>query len=122
MNDASHNRDETPRVQNLYTQPDACTDGEVFDMLLEGKGFRLVRIVSNGQSTPEGEWYDQEEAEWVLLLSGHAQLLFEGSEDLCSLRPGDYMNIPAHCRHRVERTASGEVTTWVVLHYSGAGE
>lgn len=90
---------------------------EVFQTLLKTPEFRLERIVSTGHRTPDGEWYNQDQPEWVLLLSGGATLRFESRTDLLTLRPGDYVNIPAYCRHRVECTAPDEPTVWLAIHY-----
>ena len=90
---------------------------ETFEPLLEHPGLRLERIVSFGQATPPGEWYDQERDEWVILFKGKAGLLFEGESEVRVLKPGDYLLIPGHCRHRVEWTAAGEPTVWLALHF-----
>ena len=108
-----------PLVQNLYDLSSASSDQEVVESLIDGKQFRLERIVSTGQSTPEGEWYDQDQDEWVVLLTGCAQLLFDHSETRVDLNPGDYLLIPAHQRHRVESTSKNESTTWLALHFTG---
>ena len=63
---------------------------EVFDELLRGGSFRLERIVSKGQATPAGSWYDQPHDEWVLLLCGRALLRFEGESQPRELKPGAY--------------------------------
>jgi cupin 2 domain-containing protein len=89
---------------------------EVFQKLLTGKRFKLERIVSTGQATPPGEWYDQDRAEWVVLLSGAAKIRFEGARPR-SLKPGDFVLIPAHRRHRVEWTHPRKKTVWLALHY-----
>jgi cupin 2 domain-containing protein len=110
-----------PPIQfgNLFAPPiPLAGGGEIFEALLEMPGFRLERIVSLGHNTPEGRWYDQERAEWVLLLRGAAGLRFEGEADLRMLKPGDYLLIPAHCRHRVEWTAEGQATFWLALHFA----
>ena len=117
MNSIDNNTDGPLRVQNLYAPTESCMQGEVIEELLAGNQFRLERIVSSGQSTPEGEWYDQDEDEWVLLLSGAAQLRFEVSGKLLELTPGDYIFIPAHYRHRVESTDFTGQTVWLALHY-----
>lgn len=78
---------------------------------------RIERIVSHGQSSPEGLWYDQEWAEWVIVLSGSAGLLFEGEAAPRTLQAGDHVDIPAHCRHRVAWTAADEPTVWLAVHY-----
>ncbi len=85
--------------------------------LLETSGARLVRIVSTGQATPDGEWYDQDDNEWVVVLRGSAGLKFEGEDDVRVLSAGDYVDIPAHIRHRVEWTDADEPTVWLALHY-----
>ena len=80
------------------------------------RGARVERIVSTGQATPPGEWYDQDGDEWVVLLSGAAGLLFEGEAAARPLEPGDWVLIPAHARHRVEWTAADEPTVWLAVH------
>ena len=108
-----------PSVDNLFSSIPGEMPQEITDILLETTGFFLERIVSQGQATPEGEWYDQETHEWVLLLSGAAGLLFEGEEQERVLRPGDYVLIPAHCRHRVAWTDPERKTVWLALHFRG---
>lgn len=102
---------------NLFADtPDALTD-ELIETLIERRAFKLERIVSAGHATPPGQWYDQGRAEWVVLLSGSAGLLFEGEPGACVLRPGDHVLIPAHRRHRVEWTDPVNKTVWLALHY-----
>jgi len=102
---------------NLYRAPDAPHRKESIEPLLEGGRFRVERIVSTGQTTPEGQWYEQDTAEWVVLLTGGARLRFENSNEVLELAPGDYLNIPARCRHRVEWTDRNEPTVWLAIHY-----
>ncbi len=90
---------------------------EVVETLLKGKSFKLERIISEGHSTPEGTWYDQEQDEWVILLQGSASLLLEGDTEPVVLKPGDYLNLPAHKRHRVLWTDKTEKTIWLAIHY-----
>jgi len=93
---------------------------ERFEVLLETPAFRLERILSKGHATPEGQWYDQDWHEWVLLLQGQARLAIEGREGETFLQPGDSVLLPAHCRHRVEWTPSDRITVWLALHYKDA--
>ena len=111
-----------PSAGNLFAGISGEVPHEVSDLLLETSGFSLERIISGGQATPPGEWYDQEQDEWVVLLSGGAGLLFEGEAQARVLRPGDYVLIPAHCRHRVVWTDPGEKTVWLALHYRDGAE
>ena len=105
------------QVDNIYSN--ICFDlkEERFETILENPQFKIERIVSNGQSTPPGDWYDQDTCEWVILLKGSAGIRFEGSEKTCRLLPGDYIHIPAHVRHRVEWTSRDEETIWLAVHY-----
>jgi cupin 2 domain-containing protein len=85
--------------------------------LLAGENLRIERIVSTGQASPPGFWYDQDRAEWVLVLAGSAGLLLEGEAEPRVLRPGDYLLIPAHRRHRVEWTDAERPTVWLAVHF-----
>jgi cupin 2 domain-containing protein len=102
---------------NLFADIPANADSETLNALLAGGRFRLERIVSTGQATAAGEWYDQEDDEWVVLLSGSAGLRFEDESETRELRPGDFINIPAHRRHRVEWTDAAQPAVWLALHY-----
>jgi cupin 2 domain-containing protein len=104
-------------VTNLFAPVPSEITGEIFQVLLATGNFRLERIVSRGQATPPGEWYDQDTHEWVALLTGGAGLRFEDEAELRVLRPGDCLLIPAHRRHRVEWTDPGSPTVWLALHY-----
>ncbi|WP_248920208.1 cupin [Pseudomonas entomophila] len=106
-------------LANLFTAlptPDPQA-AEQFDDLLRRPGLRIERIVSSGQASPAGFWYDQAEGEWVVLLSGSAGLRLEHEPQARVLRPGDYLDIPPHCRHRVEWTEAGVATVWLAVFY-----
>jgi cupin 2 domain-containing protein len=105
-------------VANLFTAPPDRLPHELVEVLVRSPGARLERIVSLGHATAPGEWYDQETHEWVVLLSGAARLRFEDEAEPRALRPGDWIDIRAHRRHRVEWTADGEPTVWLALHYA----
>ena len=95
------------------------TTAEQTDTLLDQPGFKLERIVSRGNTTPEGEWYNQDRDEWVFVVLGRATLTFNDADPV-QLNPGDYVQIPARCRHRVEWTNPQCETVWLSLHYSTA--
>ncbi len=103
---------------NLFTCV-ANTDSPVeqFEELLSRSGFRVERIVSSGQASPPGFWYDQDVGEWVVLLSGAAELQFENEAESRTLVPGDWVNIEAHRRHRVNWTDPSQPTVWLAIRY-----
>jgi len=101
---------------NLFQPLPDARSGECFDDLLSRPGCRIERIVSHGQASPPGFWYDQAWDEWVLLLSGSAVLRLEPQADASVLQPGDHLLIAAGVRHRVEATAAGEPTVWLAVH------
>jgi cupin 2 domain-containing protein len=103
---------------NIFAKLPQSPPEEVFHEIVHGERFRLERIISFGQSTPGGHWYDQQQHEWVVLLSGAAGFRFEDEESVRVLHPGDFVNIPAHRRHRVEWTDEKQNTVWLALHYS----
>jgi cupin 2 domain-containing protein len=90
---------------------------ETTDALVTRPGLRIERITSFGQASPEGFWYDQDEAEWVLLLAGAARLRFEDETQARALGPGDWLEIAAHRRHRVEWTDPAKPTIWLAVFY-----
>lgn len=100
---------------NLYDLPTPLPAGELFADLIPDTGVKIERIVSGGQSTPEGEWYDQERDEWVALIQGNAVLVYEDGSEL-ALGAGDHVLIPAHTRHRVASTSSEPPCIWLAVH------
>jgi cupin 2 domain-containing protein len=107
-------------LQNL---PDASAE-EVIETLLESGPVRIERIVSHGQASPEGFWYDQEEDEWVVVLTGAAVVEVAGEEAPHQLQrphrlePGDTLYLPAHRRHRVTWTTPEAVTIWLAFFWT----
>lgn len=102
---------------NIFSAVTLKTTEEEFITLLNAKGVKIERIVSNGQATPEGEWYDQAQDEWVLLLQGEAKILVDGDDEPMNLQAGDYLLLPAHCRHRVTWTDPDRPTVWLAVHF-----
>lgn len=100
---------------NLLDPPAGASGDETIDALVRHPAFTLEHIVSRGAASPEGFWYDQDRSEWVLLLRGDAELQFESGEFI-HLTAGDPLLIPAHRRHRVERTSNDAV--WLALHFT----
>jgi cupin 2 domain-containing protein len=102
---------------NLLAELPGSLEAEQTTTLVANENLRIERIVSTGQASAEGFWYDQAWAEWVLLVSGSAGLLFEGEAEPRVLRPGDYLLIPAHRRHRIVWTDVDHPTVWLAVHY-----
>ncbi len=105
------------KSHNLFDDLPEKLPEELFTTLLDEPGMHIERIVSWGQCSKEGFWYDQERHEWVLLLEGSAAVLFEGDTEPVELRPGSFLKIPAHRRHRVVRTDQKKRTVWLAVHY-----
>ena len=104
-------------LKNLFTEFPADLPDELIEVICQSDAVRIERIVSRGHVTAPGEWYDQERDEFVLLVSGAAQLVFERQNEPLHLKPGDYLNIPAHTRHRVAWTDPDQETFWLTVHY-----
>jgi cupin 2 domain-containing protein len=112
MSGAGHRGD----VGNLYARLPHAATAEEFTELLSRPGCRIERIVSTGQSSPPGFWYDQVQAEWILLVAGGASLRFEDEAQPRHLKAGDYVEIAAHRRHRVEATQADPPTIWLAVY------
>ena len=106
---------------NLFTALPTDLSAEVFDVLLQAPALRIERIVSKGQASPPSGWYDQADSEWVVVLRGEAVIAYESGEHV-RLAAGDYLNLPAHTRHRVEWTDPERETIWLAVHYPDDGD
>jgi cupin 2 domain-containing protein len=106
-----------PLMNNIFAEIPAALPHELVEVLLAADNVRIERIVSLGHASPPGFWYDQDQAEWVIVLQGMGRLRFEDNAEPIEMKPGDFINIPAHRRHRVERTPA-EPTIWLAVHYT----
>jgi cupin 2 domain-containing protein len=102
---------------NLFSDVARDLADEHVTALLATSSLRIERIVSTGQASPPGFWYDQDWAEWVIVLAGSAGLLIDGESAPRVLMPGDYLHLPAHMRHRVEWTDADQPTVWLAVHH-----
>jgi cupin 2 domain-containing protein len=109
------------RIHLLSSIP-SSRETEIIETLHAAPGVRLERIISFGQTSPEGFWYDQHEAEWVVVLSGRARLKIEGEAEERVLEPGDAMLLPSHCRHRVTWTDPGVPTIWLAVFFDDGSQ
>ena len=106
------------KAGNLFAEVPHESAHEQITTLLAASNVRIERIVSCGQASPAGFWYDQAQPEWVILLAGAARLRFEGEAAARTLTRGEFIHIPAHVRHRVEWTDDTQPTIWLAVHYS----
>jgi cupin 2 domain-containing protein len=101
---------------DLFADVPARLEEEDMAVLAELPGARIERIVSTGQASPPGFWYDQDWTEWVVVLSGSAGVRIEGEAVARVLSPGAWVEIPPHVRHRVDWTDADEPTVWLAVH------
>ena len=103
-------------MNNLFSDIPGRLEEELFETLASSENVLIERIVSKGHSSPEDGWYDQDRNEFVVLLEGAARLEFDDGR-VEELAPGDWLDIPAHRRHRVAWTPAGAETVWLAVHY-----
>ena len=108
-------------MKNIFAElPPGASPAEQFRELLARPGLRIERIVSTGQASAPGFWYEQAQGEWILLLQGEALLRFADQPLAQQLNVGDYVDIAPLRRHRVEWTMPGCETIWLAVHYESA--
>ena len=100
---------------NLFDIEKIPNSEELVTILAESKNVRIERIVSAGQISPEGFWYDQNENEFVALLQGEAVISYE--DESIRLKAGDTVLIPAHKKHRVDFTSVDPPCVWLCVFY-----
>ena len=105
-------------MNNLFnlSNLDFSENKEISTILASGKNLRIERIVSTGQVTESGFWYDQTEDEFVSVLQGDAKIWIENSGEI-HLQTGDYLLLPAHCRHRVTYTSAEPACVWLAVFF-----
>ena len=87
---------------------------EIVETIVKKSNCRIERILSNGDSSPVGFLYDQEEFEFVILMRGRATLYFENKNPI-ELQEGDCLIIEPHEKHRVESTSKDAI--WLCVFY-----
>jgi cupin 2 domain-containing protein len=103
--------------RNLFEGAQGDVDRETVTSLVDSQNLKIERIVSLGQKSPPGFWYDQPWAEWVTVLAGSAGLRFEGEGEVRVMSAGDCVLIPPRARHRVEWTSKVHETIWLAVHF-----
>jgi len=103
---------------NLLHDVPVHASEEIFTDLLQWQAtgrVRIERIVSNGQASPPGFWYDGADDEWVLVVSGSAAVEIDDGT-VHTLGAGDWLHLPARCRHRLAWTDAEQPTIWLAVH------
>ncbi|MEZ6141101.1 MAG: DUF1653 domain-containing protein [Zavarzinella sp.] len=104
-------------VTNIFDDLPSYLPKEVVQTLIRAADVRIERIISHGHFSAVDFWYDQSQAEWVIVLKGAARLQFE--DGMVEMKPGDFINIPAFKKHRVDWTTPDEPTVWLGVRYGG---
>lgn len=103
-------------MANIFDDIPSSLPEELFSELAANHSVKIERIVSDGHTSADSFWYDQSKAEWVMLLQGRAEIEYADGRSV-RLKPGDYVTIPAHEKHRVSFTSTDEKTVWLAVHY-----
>jgi len=104
-------------MKNIFENLPSDLSSEDFIDLVKSENVRIERIVSFGQTSPESGWYDQNENEWVIVLEGLGTIQFEDGSEI-TLKKGDFVNIPAHKKHKVIETDKNNITIWLAVFYN----
>ena len=104
------------RAGSLFAGIPADLPAELTEELVRSEHVRIERIVSRGHTSLPGFWYDQEENEWVVVLSGWAELTYSDGSSI-RLGAGDWISIPAGVKHRVEGTDPDQDTVWLAIFF-----
>ena len=109
-------RNRYQNMGNIFSPLPENIGKEVFDALVQHENVRIERIISKGHTSPDDDWYDQSENEWLIVLEGSGAILFEDGNTV-NLNKGDYLNIPSHSKHKVTWTDPDNVTIWLAVFY-----
>lgn len=104
------------RSENIFSAIPDNLEKEVFEKLAGNDAVTIERIISKGHRSPESGWYDLEKNEWVLLLKGSAELIFE-DQTTVKLKAGDFVHIPPRKKHKVTWTDPDQETFWLAVYF-----
>lgn len=103
-------------MENIYRIAEEIDyNDEIFSKLYENSNCLIEKIISTGQVTKEGEWLKEDRDEFVILLQGESELIFESGEKFY-LKKGDYLSIPSFTKHRVSYTSVDPKCIWLAIH------
>lgn len=104
------------KTGNIFKDVPVAIRQELFEEIDSTEEIKIERIISDGHSSPNNFWYDQEKNELVFLVEGSAVIEYEDGIKV-NLFPGDYIKIEAHKKHRVAETSKTGKTIWLAIHY-----
>ncbi len=107
-------------TDNIFDNLPLHMPREVVQTLIQSTDVRIERIISHGHTSAADFWYDQPQHEWVIVLQGTARLQFE--DGMVEMKVGDFINIPAFRKHRVDWTTPDEATVWLGVRYNAVLE
>lgn len=103
-------------MANIFSNIPSEMPNEIMESIIKTDKFRIERVVSRGHTSPENGWYDQNESEWVIVLSGYGVIeYFNGMH--VTIKQGDYLNIKPHEKHKVIESSPNEPTVWLAIFY-----
>ena len=102
---------------NIFSDIPQHLPNEIFQTIINTSSCKIERIISKSHSSPKDFWYNQDQNEWVIILKGQAQIEFEKDKKVVKMKTGDYINLPAHCKHRVKWTHPEKETIWLAVFY-----
>lgn len=102
--------------ENIFSNIPRDIPKELFQTILESKDIKIERIISRGHATKKGRWYNQDKNEFVIILKGDAVIEYKDGKKI-EMNFGDYIIIPAHTKHRVDKTSDEEETIWLAVFY-----
>lgn len=85
---------------NVFEKVEFCQEKEIQTELFNTQDYYIERITSKGQ---ESDFYIQEEAEFVVLMQGTAEIWVEG-QGTKQLEAGSYLFLDRRLKHRVTKT------------------
>ena len=103
-------------MNNIFDAIPKNISDEIFETLIDSKKVKIERIISKGHTSPDSGWYDQDKDEWVIVLKGEAVISFSDGTSV-NLKTGDYTNITAHQKHKVDWTDPDTETIWLAVFY-----
>ncbi|MFZ4398615.1 MAG: cupin domain-containing protein [Bacteroidales bacterium] len=101
---------------NIFDIIQPFSDKELIDILFKNENIIIERIISFGNPSPDGFWYNQPNNEWVILLTGEAEIEYKNGDKIY-LKAGDYLLIPSNQEHRVSYTSKSPNCTWLCFYF-----